>query len=219
MRLVFFGPPGAGKGTQARLLKETYKLHHISTGDLLRAAVRSNTPLGQQARSYMEAGELVPDDIVNRMVMEALEAIGCDNFILDGYPRTLSQARTLDSFLQGFQKPLQVVISLEVSDEVIIKRLSRRRVHKLTGEIYHLDFNPPPPDVPPELLIQREDDRPDVIRQRLEEYRKRTQPLKVYYRKQGILYEVDGEGTIEEVFERIVHVLQEAGLVPVTPEE
>ncbi len=218
MRLVFFGPPGAGKGTQARLLKERFHLHHISTGDLLRTAIRENTPVGQQARAYIEAGELVPDDIVNRIVMEALEAIGCDNFILDGYPRTIFQAKTLDTFLEGFSKPLQVVISLEVRDEVIVARLSRRRVNKLTGENYHLDFNPPPPDVPPELIIQREDDRPEVIRQRLEAYKKRTEPLKVYYRKKGILREINGEGTIEEVFERILRVLKEEGLI-VLPSE
>ena len=213
MRLVLFGPPGAGKGTQARLLQERYGLHHISTGDLLREAMASDSPLGREVREYVESGRLVPDEVVNRLVMEALERIGVDQFVLDGYPRTISQAETLDAFLEGFKKPLQLVISLEVRDEVIVARLSRRRVNKLTGENYHLDFNPPPPDLDPSLIIQRPDDKPEVIKKRLEEYRKRTEPLKIYYKKKGILREINGEGTVEEVFQRIASLLIELRLV------
>jgi adenylate kinase len=207
MRLVIFGPPGGGKGTQARLLEERRGITQISTGDILRAALEEETPLGQKAKSYVESGELVPDELVRKLAEQAITDEGYDDFVLDGYPRTQQQAEWLTEFLEEHEAPLDAVVSLEVPDEVLVRRLSRRRIHDETGETYHLDHNPPPDDVDPDLIVQRSDDEPETVRNRLAVYREETEPLASYYEKQDALVSVDGVGNIEEVFQRIERVL------------
>lgn len=207
MRLVIFGPPGAGKGTQARLLEERRGITQISTGDILRAALEEETPLGQKAKSYVESGELVPDELVRKLAEQAITDEGYDDFVLDGYPRTQQQAEWLTEFLEEHQAPLDAVVSLEVPNEVLVRRLSRRRIHDETGETYHLDHDPPPDDVDPDLIVQRSDDEPETVRNRLAVYREETEPLASYYEKQDALVSVDGVGNIEEVFQRIERVL------------
>jgi len=207
MRLITFGPPGAGKGTQAGLLEERRGITQISTGDIFREAMSKETPLGKKAKSYVEAGELVPDELVRKLAEQAIADEGYDDFVLDGYPRTRQQAEWLTEFFKEHQTPLDLVLNMEVSDEVIVRRLSRRRVHEETGETYHLDHDPPPDGVDPELVVQRSDDEPETIRNRLSVYRDETAPLASYYEERGALVSVDAVGDIEEVYQRIVQVL------------
>jgi adenylate kinase len=207
MRLIIFGPPGAGKGTQAGLLEERRDITQISTGDILRDAMSNETPLGKKAKSYVEAGELVPDKLVRKLAEQAIADEGHDDFVLDGYPRTRQQAEWLTGFFDEHQTPLDAVLSMDVPDEVLVRRLSRRRVHKETGETYHLDHDPPPDDMDPALIVQRSDDEPETIRNRLAVYRDETAPLASYYEERGTLVPVDGVGDIEEVYQRIVQVL------------
>lgn len=207
MRLVIFGPPGAGKGTQAGYLEERRGLVQISTGDILREAMKNETPVGKKAKEYVENGELVPDEVVRALAENAIADENYDDFVLDGYPRTQQQAEWLTAFLEENEVPLDAVLSLDVSDDVIVRRLSRRRVHRETGETYHLDHSPPPDDVDAELIVQRDDDQPETIRNRLSVYREETEPLEAYYEKQGTLVRVNGEGSIDEVYGRIEEVL------------
>lgn len=207
MRLVIFGPPGAGKGTQARLLEERRGITQISTGDILREAMSEETPLGKKAKSYIEAGELVPDKLVRKLAEQAIAEEEYDDFVLDGYPRTRQQAEWLTEFLDEHRTPLDAVLSLDVPDDVLVRRLSRRRVHAETGETYHLDHDPPPAEVDPDLIVQRSDDEPETVRNRLDVYREETAPLASYYKERGTLVSVDGVGDIEEVFQRITQVL------------
>src|SRR5690606_36115877 len=199
MRLVLFGPPGAGKGTQAKLLAEHHDLCHISTGDIFRAAIRNQTPVGKEAKGYLDAGELVPDDVVNRLVAEALGELGNAGFVLDGYPRTMEQARFLLEYLGDRGATLDAVLSLRVPEDHIVQRLSRRRSDPETGAIYHLDFHPPPADVPAERLLHRADDQPGAIRTRLRVYHEETEPLEAFFREHVHFVEVDGLGTLDEV--------------------
>lgn len=208
MRLIIFGPPGAGKGTQAGLLEDRRGITQISTGDILREAMDQETELGQKAKSYIEAGELVPDKLVRALAEQAIADEGYDDFVLDGYPRTDQQAEWLTEFLDENDTPLDAVLSLEVPDDVLVRRLSRRRVHAETGETYHLDHDPPPDDVDPDLIVQRSDDEPETVRNRLEVYREETEPLTAYYEDRDLLVPVDGVGDIEEIFERIEQVLE-----------
>ena len=207
MRLIIFGPPGAGKGTQAALLEQRRGITQISTGDILRAAMDQETALGQKAKAYVEAGELVPDELVRKLAEQAIADESFTDFVLDGYPRTLQQAEWLTEFLEGRDTPLHAVLSLEVPDEVLVHRLSRRRVHAETGETYHLDHNPPPDALDPDLIVQRSDDEPETVRNRLAVYREETAPLASYYEERDALVSVDGVGDIEEVFQRILQVL------------
>lgn len=213
MRLVLFGPPGAGKGTQARRLTERFGLRQISTGDLFRAALRDETALGLEAKRYMDDGKLVPDAVTNRMVEEALGAIGYDDFILDGFPRTTEQARWLLGHLSEKGRPLDAVLSLKVDPEAIVQRLSRRRTDRETGAIYHLDFNPPPAGLPADRLVHRADDQPEAIRTRLRVYEDETRPLEDLFRDETSFHEIDGMGEIDEVERRIQAALAEAGAV------
>lgn len=209
MRLVIFGPPGAGKGTQAALLETRRGLVQIATGDIIRTAIQDETPVGQEAKAYVEEGELVPDEVVRRLAEEAIARENYDDFVLDGYPRTRQQAEWLTEFLVEEGAPLDAVVKLSVPDDVVVRRLSRRRVHKETGEIYHLDHDPPPEDVDSEHIVQREDDKPGTVRHRLHVYSEETQPLVEYFTQHGELVTVNGEGDIEEVYERITEVLDE----------
>jgi adenylate kinase len=207
MRLIIFGPPGAGKGTQAGLLEERHGITQISTGDILREAMAQETELGKKAKSYIDAGELVPDALVRDLAEQAIADEDHDDFMLDGYPRTDQQAEWLTEFLGANDTPLDAVLSMEVPDDVLVRRLSRRRVHEETGETYHLDHDPPPDDVDPDLIVQRSDDEPETIQNRLDVYREETEPLTAYYEERDLLVPVDGTGGIEEVFGRIEEAL------------
>ena len=210
MRLVLFGPPGAGKGTQAKRLAERHGLVHLSTGDLLRAARKAQTPLGMEADRYIREGRLVPDETVNGLVGEKLDEIGYEDFVLDGYPRTIPQAEWLLAHLTDNSAPLTAVVSLVVPEEDIVHRLSRRRTDTRTGAIYHLDFNPPPADVPADRLLHRSDDHPEAIQTRLAEYHRETQPLETYFRERSRFVAIDGTGALDEVQGRVSDALAEA---------
>ena len=209
MRLALFGPPGAGKGTQAKRLAETLKLTHVSTGDLFRAARRDGTPLGKKADEYIGRGALVPDDVTNGLVAETLEALGWDDVLLDGFPRTVPQAEWLLAELARHGVSLDGVVSLRVPNGQLVDRLSRRRTDSETGAIYHLDFNPPPADVPEDRLVHRSDDQPEAIEKRLAVYQDETQPLEVFFRERSRLIEIDGVGGVEEVTGRILDAVTE----------
>jgi len=207
------GPPGAGKGTQAKLLEEHFKVRHISSGDLLRAAVKKKTPLGVQAQCYMERGELVPDDVLLGTIEERLRQDDARvGFILDGFPRTLPQADALCTLLQAMDTRVDDVTSIEVPREELVKRLGGRRTCRECGTMYHVDFNPPrTPGRCDECngeLYQRDDDKEDTILARLEVYDRQTAPVLNKYRAHGLLREVAGLGTREQVFERILAQVQ-----------
>lgn len=203
MRLALFGPPGVGKGSQAQMLSERDGVRHISTGILLRRAIRSESEFGRQVAEYVQNGKLVPGRMVRSLAEDAIEKQDFDDFVLDGYPRTIEQAEWLTQFLERNDAPLTAVLSLSVPDEVIVDRLSKRRVNRQTGENYHLDFKPPPDDVDPSLIIQRRDDKPESIRKRLGVYKAETKPVEQYFRDRGLLLEIDGVGSFEEVYARI----------------
>ncbi|MDX1429532.1 MAG: nucleoside monophosphate kinase, partial [Rhodothermales bacterium] len=204
---ALFCPPGVGKGTQAKLLVHRLGLKHISTGDLIRSAIKMNTSVGKQARSYVRAGELVPGPIVRKLAEDVMTECGTDYFILDGYPRTIEQADWTMQFLESHDAPLEAVLSIYVPDEVVVSRLSKRRINRETGEIYHLDFNPPPKSVPKDSLVQRKDDRPEAIRQRLQVYRNQTLPLEDFFSDKGLFHRIDGLGEIEVVYGRLMSVV------------
>lgn len=216
MRIVLFGAPGTGKGTQASLLAERRNWRHISTGAMFREAIRARTPHGRMAQEYVRRGWLVPDEFARDLAEEALLEIGLDRFVLDGYPRTVVQAEWLSEFLAAHDTSLNVVVAMELCINDIIERLSMRRMHRLTGEHYHLAFKPPPADIDPDLIVQRQDDKPDAIRNRIEGYWEATRPVVDYYREQGIIVDVDAGGTLEEVYARIEDVLAQAEFGPET---
>ncbi len=211
LNLIFLGPPGAGKGTQAERLARRWNLRKISTGDILREAVKNHTPLGQKARQYMERGDLVPDEVMLGLIREVLQDTG-NGFILDGFPRTLEQARGLDTLLQELGLQLHAVVLLQVPDGEIVRRLSARRVCPKCGATYNLISNPPKNDERcdhcGEPLVLRHDDHPDTIRHRLEVYHRQTEPLIAYYRAQNLLRVVSGVGTPDEVEQRLLEALQ-----------
>jgi adenylate kinase len=208
MELVFLGPPGAGKGTQAQAIIEAYGIPQISTGDIIRATMRSDSPLGDELRSYTEAGKLVPDELVNRMVEDRLGQNDCEKgFLLDGYPRTVAQAEALDGMLDSRKRSLDHVLFLEVADEILLERITGRRSDPDTGRVYHVTFDPPPADVAGRL-IQRSDDTAEVFGKRLKEYRDKTAPLVPYYQKTGLLRRIDGIGSIDDIRDRLFAVLK-----------
>ncbi|MHC1601273.1 MAG: adenylate kinase [Candidatus Nezhaarchaeales archaeon] len=214
MRLVFLGPPGAGKGTQVKMLSKTLGVPSMATGDVLRMEVASGSELGKEAKSYMDKGELVPDDIVIKIVEKWLRSIDiAKGFILDGYPRNVRQARELDEMLKQMNVELTAAIYLDVPEDEIVRRLSGRLTCRNCGAVYHIEFNPPKEDRKCDVcggeLYQREDDREDVIRQRFRVYTESTRPVLDYYRDKGKLLVVNGLGSIDEVNERILKKLQE----------
>lgn len=207
MRMILVGPPGAGKGTQAVHLVERFKISHISTGDMLRAAVSEGTELGKQADGYMKAGGLVPDDLVIAMVIERIGKPDCvKGFMLDGFPRTRPQAEALDVELQKAGVALDVVLQIEVPDDLIVERITGRRLDPDTGDIYHTKFKPPPADIAGRV-IQRKDDTEEACRARLEKYHSETAPIIPFYEAQGTLKRVDGNAAPDEVSRRIEQVL------------
>ncbi|ACO03506.1 MAG TPA: adenylate kinase [Persephonella sp.] len=202
--LIFLGPPGAGKGTQAQRLVEEKGFVQLSTGDILREAVKKGTELGKKAKEYMEAGKLVPDDLIIAIIEEKLKELEGKDIILDGFPRTIPQAEALDRMLPAVGRTLDKVILFDLSDEEILRRLTGRRVDPKTGKVYHIEFNPPPEGVE---VIQREDDREEVIRKRLEVYHQQTAPLIEYYRNQNKLFVVDASKSPDEVYKEILSVI------------
>lgn len=208
MKLVLFGPPGVGKGTQAQILSQKLNIPHISTGDILREAVKNQTELGLKAKSYMDKGELVPDDIMIGIIKEVLSSEKCKNgFILDGFPRTLAQAEALDKIFEELNIKIDYVISLEVDDEEIIKRLTNRRICRNCGAVYNLLIDKIPEDSKcPRCggeLYQRSDDNPEVIKNRLKVYRESTQVVLDYYEKKGILKSINGVGDVNWITKKI----------------
>ena len=212
IRVVLLGPPGAGKGTQAKLLQERFEACQISTGDILRQAVSEHTTLGKQAAGYISRGALVPDDLIVKMVGERLQAKDCEKgFLLDGFPRTLGQAQSLERILQERGLALDAVLSIEVPQPLIIERLAGRRTCRGCGSLYHLAFDPPKSDNVCDRcggeLYQREDDREETIKTRLSVYENQTAPLIHYYRERGILKPVDGVGTVDEIRRRVLQAV------------
>ena len=210
MRLILLGPPGAGKGTQAQFIRERFGIPQISTGDMLRAAIKAGTPLGREAKKVMDAGKLVSDDIIIGLVKERLKQPDCARgYLFDGFPRTIPQAEALKT--EGMA--LDYVLEIDVPDDEIITRMTGRRVHPGSGRVYHVKFNPPKTegkdDHTGEPLIQRDDDKPDTVKHRLEVYRKQTRPLVDYYKAlPAVKYrKISGIGRVEEVTQRAVAAL------------
>lgn len=211
--LILLGPPGAGKGTQAELMIEKYAIPHISTGDIFRAAVKEGTPLGLEAKKYMDSGGLVPDEVVIGIVKERLLKDDCkQGFLLDGFPRTVPQADALGEFLSGIGRKITAVINIEVDFEVLMKRLTGRRVCRNCGSVYHVQTKP---EKVPGICnycsgetYQRDDDSPATVSHRLQVYQAQTEPLIEYYRQKGVLYSFDGQEPIPELFEKINRALE-----------
>lgn len=209
MDFILLGPPGAGKGTQAKLMIDKWNIPQVSTGDILRAAVREGTELGIEAKGFMDSGELVPDRVVIGIIAERLrEEDAAEGFILDGFPRTIPQAEALQEILDDLGRNIDHVISIEVDDEELVTRLTGRRMCKGCGESFHVVFNPSDKEGVCDRcsgeLYQRDDDKEQTIRQRLAVYSDQTQPLIAFYEKQGKLRRIDGTGSIEEIFSRVV---------------
>ncbi len=208
LNLILLGPPGSGKGTQGERLQEDLELPYYATGDMLRKAVREETEIGLKAQEYMDRGDLVPDEIIIGVIADRLGSGEADHgFILDGFPRTLPQAEALDRKLDEIARQLTAVILIDVPDEEIVRRLSGRRVSSDEGHVYHVEFNPPKVegvcDIDGSELIVREDDRPEVVRNRLEQYHEKTAPLVDFYAGEGLLNRIDGSRPPDEVGESI----------------
>jgi len=204
MRLILLGPPGAGKGTQAKFIHEKFGIPQISTGDMLRAAIQAGTPLGKEAKKVMDAGRLVSDDIIVGLVKERLKKADCKaGYLFDGFPRTIPQAEAL----KQAGVAIDYVLEIDVPDDEIITRMSGRRVHPGSGRVYHVSFNPPQAegkdDVTGEPLVQRDDDKEETVRHRLEVYRRQTRPLIEHYQNEPVKYRrISGRGSVEEVRKR-----------------
>jgi adenylate kinase len=212
LNLVLLGPPGSGKGTQGERLQADLRLPYYATGDILRAAVRGETELGKTAKEYMEKGDLVPDDVIVGVIAERLDSEeAADGFILDGFPRTTPQGEALDGKLAELERSLTGVLLIDVADEEVTRRLSGRRVCSDGGHVYHVDHNPPQReevcDVDGSKLIQRDDDKPEVIRHRLDQYHAKTEPLVEYYDHKSLLRRIDGAESPEEVADEIRRIL------------
>jgi adenylate kinase len=213
VRIVLVGPPGAGKGTQAQFIASHLSIPKISTGDIFRANVSGNTPLGQKAKEYMDRGDLVPDEVTIAMVRDRLaEEDAQEGFLLDGFPRNVPQAETLKKILSEMDRKLDLVLELVVDDDEVVRRLSGRRTCRKCGRIWHVAFDPPTKDGVCDVcggeLFQRDDDREETIRHRLEVYQEQTAPLASFYADEGILVGLDATGPVEEVTERALAALR-----------
>lgn len=212
MRTILLGPPGAGKGTQAARLTDVHQVPHIATGDILRANVRQGTPLGVEAKRFMDAGELVPDEVLIGLVATRLdEPDAAEGFLFDGFPRTVPQAEALTRLLEDRGTPLEVVLELVVDHDEVVRRLTGRRTCVGCGRIWHTEFDPPATDATCDAcggeLTQRDDDREDVVRNRLRVYREQTAPLVAFYAEQGLVRELDATGPVDEVTARALALL------------
>lgn len=208
MIIIMLGAPGAGKGTQAARIAETYHIPHISTGDIFRANIKGGTELGKKAKSYMDAGKLVPDELVCDLVADRIAQDDCkDGCILDGFPRTIPQAESLDKAVARMNTKVDFAVNVDVPDEVIVERMSGRRACLKCGATYHVAYKPPKKegicDVCGSELVLREDDKPETVKTRLNVYHEQTQPLIDYYEKKGVLLTVDGTNPMDEVFSQI----------------
>jgi adenylate kinase len=212
LNLILFGPPGAGKGTQAARLQEDFRLPYVATGDILRAAVKDGTELGMKAKGFMDAGELVPDDLVIDLIVDRIGAEDArDGFILDGFPRTRAQADALGEAFDALGRRITAVLLFDVPDEELVRRISGRRVSVKTGRVYHVESDPPKHegrcDVDGSRLVQRDDDKPEVVEKRLEVYHDETEPLVAYYDERGLLRRIDGTRSPTEVHDHVRAVL------------
>lgn len=212
MKLIFFGPPGAGKGTQAQKTSEEFNIPHISTGDILREAVKNETELGLKVKDILERGELVSDDIINKLVEN--KVVDMDSFILDGYPRTIEQAKFLDQALEKANKEIDAIIMIDVSEEEIVNRITNRRVCPECGKVYNLLTLKPKEDMKCDLdgakLIQRDDDKEDTVRDRYRVYKKNTEPVIEYYRKNKKIFTINGSKDIKDVTKELFNILRGA---------
>jgi adenylate kinase len=212
LNLILFGPPGAGKGTQAARLQEDFRLPYVATGDILRAAVKDGSELGVAAKRYMDAGELVPDELVVDLICDRIGEEDCgDGFILDGFPRNRAQADALGEAFERLGREITAVLMIDVPDDEVVRRISGRRVSVKTGRPYHVESDPPKHegrcDVDGSRLVQRDDDKPEVVRKRLEVYHAETEPLIAYYDERGLLRRVDGTRSPTEVHDHVRAVL------------
>jgi adenylate kinase len=212
LNLILFGPPGAGKGTQAARLQEDFRLPYVATGDILRAAVKDGTELGMKAKGFMDAGELVPDDLVIDLIVDRIGADDArDGFILDGFPRTRAQADALGAAFDRLGRRITAVLLFDVPDEDLVRRISGRRVSVKTGRVYHVESDPPKHegrcDVDGSRLVQRDDDKPEVVEKRLEVYHAETEPLVAYYDERGLLRRIDDTRSPTEVHDHVRAVL------------
>ncbi|MDP9458832.1 MAG: adenylate kinase [Actinomycetota bacterium] len=212
MRLVLVGPPGAGKGTQAQFVAQAFRVPKISTGDIFRSNVSAGSPLGQEAKKYMDAGDLVPDEVTIAMVRDRLaQPDASGGFLLDGFPRNVHQAEVLDAMLEQLSSKLDAVLELEVDDDEVVRRLSGRRTCRQCNHVWHVDFDPPSQegvcDACGGQLYQRDDDREETIRHRLHVYAEQTAPLVGYYRARGILRGIEATGAVDQVTERAIAAL------------
>jgi adenylate kinase len=212
LNLVLLGPPGSGKGTQGERLQEDLRLPYYATGDILRTAVREGTELGRTAKQYMDSGDLVPDEVIVGVIAERIDSSeALDGFILDGFPRTMPQAEALDAKLEELGRAVTAVLLIDVSDDEVVRRLGGRRTCEQNGHVFHAEFNPPQQDgicdIDGSVLIVRDDDKPEVIRKRLETYHAKTEPLVDYYDHRSVLRRIDGTGAPESVAEQIRRTL------------
>jgi len=217
MNLILLGPPGSGKGTQAQLLVNRYHIPQISTGDILREAVRKETALGKEAKRFMEKGQLVPDEVIIGIIEGRLKDSDCHSgFILDGFPRTIPQAEALQTILQKMERTLDHVIHIEVEIEELVRRLTGRRTCRSCGAMYHIIFSPPKKEEICDRcggpLYQREDDREETIRMRLKEYERQTAPLIQYYKEKSLLRSINGIGSQSQIFDRVGQAIEARSL-------
>ncbi|MBF7095971.1 adenylate kinase [Alkalibacter mobilis] len=215
MRIILLGPPGAGKGTQAANIVEAYNIPHISTGDIFRKNLKENTALGLKAKEYMDKGLLVPDELVVDLVKDRLTEDDCKTgFMLDGFPRTVVQAEALDTELEKLDMKLSAVLNIEVDQNLLLQRITGRRICRSCGATYHVSFNPPKEEAVCDLcggeLYQRDDDVEETVAKRLQVYNEQTQPLIDFYKNSGLLVDIDGQQEIEAVFDEIKKALEEA---------